>query len=332
MLTGETKDTLSEGMVIPVTIKRTFPDHIDCRLENGLEGTVSETEFPQGVGSGGQEPRHVFQQGQVVRARVMFLNRKALQVQLSLREDLVRQPARKEANRIPGEWDDRQEAEDKKAAEREKEVATGRPNRVVNHPLFFSFNAHQAEEFLGSKEAGDVVIRPSSKGLDHLAVTWKVANNLYQHIDVLELGKPSEYSLGKQLRVGKHTYSDLDELIVNHIEAMAKKVTELVKDERYRPEGREACEGWLRSYCEANPKRFMYAFAPMPKYPGYFWLCFQAGQDARPGAWAIKIIPNAFELEKHAYPDLNSLKNGFKLLFGSKNAGAKPPAAAKSYR
>ncbi|KAF2020308.1 transcription elongation factor Spt6 [Aaosphaeria arxii CBS 175.79] len=328
MLTGETKESLSEGLVIPVQIKRTFPDHIEVRLECGIEGGVSESEFPEGVGSGGQEPRHVYQQGQTVRARIMYLNRKALTAQLSLREDLIRQPVRREFNRIPGEWDDQQEAADKKAAERAKEVASGRPNRVVNHPLFYSFNAHQAEEFLGSKDPGDVVIRPSSKGLDHLAVTWKVADNLYQHIDVLELGKANEYSLGKQLRVGKHTYSDLDELIVNHVEAMAKKVTELVKDERYQKEGREACENWLTNYCDANPSRFMYAFAPMPKYPGHFWLCYKAGQKANPGAWPIKVIPNAFELEKHAYPDLISLKNGFKLLFGSKNAtgsGRQPP-------
>lgn len=239
MLTGETKDSLTDGMVIPVHIRRTFSDHIEVRLECGIEGGVSEMEFPEGVGSGGQEPRHVYQPHQVVRARLMYLNRKALTAQLSFREDLVRNPARKDFNRTPGEWDDQQEAADKKAAEREKEVASGRPNRVVNHPLFFQFNAAQAEEYLGGKEPGDLVIRPSSKGLDHLAVTWKVGENSYQHIDVLEMGKASEYSLGKQLRVGKYTYSDLDELIVNHVEAMAKKVTELTKDERFQDKGKE---------------------------------------------------------------------------------------------
>jgi transcription elongation factor SPT6 len=239
MLTGETKDSLTEGMVIPVQIKRTFADHIDVKLECGIEGGVSEAEFPEGVGNGGQEPRHVFQLHQTVRAKVLFINRKALTAQLSLRQDLIRQPGPKLFDRVPGGWDEKQEAADKKAAEREKEVAAGRPNRVVNHPLFFQFNAAQAEEYLGSKEPGEVVIRPSSKGLDHLAVTWKVADNSYQHLDVLELGKTSMYSLGKQLRVGKYTYSDLDELIVNHVEAMAKKVTELTKDERFLKQGRE---------------------------------------------------------------------------------------------
>lgn len=85
---------------------------------------------------------------------------------------------------------------------------------------------------------------------------------------------------------------------------------------------------WLENYTKANPKRFMYAFCAMPRYPGYFWLCFRAGADSKPGAWPVKVIPNAFELNKHAYPDMTSLKNGFKLLFSSKTGvgGGRPPA------
>ncbi|EAT86717.2 transcription elongation factor Spt6 [Parastagonospora nodorum] len=321
MLTGETKETLYEHMVVPVTIKRTFPDHIECRLECGIEGGVSESEFPEGVGNGGQEPRHVYQSHQVVRGRIMFLNIKALTAQLSLREDIIRKP-QPQPDRIPGEWDDLQEAADKKAAEKEKEVASGRPNRVVNHPLFFSFNSIQAEEYLGSKEVGELVIRPSSKGFDHLVVTWKVGNNAYQHLDVLEMNKPNQFTLGKQLKIGKTTYTDLDELIVNHIEAMARKVSELTRDERFKTGTKEETEQWLENYCTANPNRSMYAFCSMPKYPGHFWLCFQLGHEKPKGAWPFKISPGKFEMRGHAYGDMVSLKNGFKMLARVAGTGA----------
>ncbi|CAO2650067.1 Nn.00g013590.m01.CDS01 [Neocucurbitaria sp. VM-36] len=323
MLTGETKESLYEGMVIPVTIRRTFPDHIEVKLECGIEGGVSESEFPEGVGSGGQEPRHVYQNNQVVRARIMYLNRKALTAQLSLRDDLIRQPEKKPYERAAGEWDEAQEAADKKAAEKEKEVASGRPNRVVNHPLFFAFNTMQAEEYLGSKETGDLVIRPSSKGFDHLVVTWKVSNNAYQHIDILEMNKPNQFSLGKQLKIGKLTYSDLDELIVLHIEAMARKVTELTRDERFQSGTKEDTELWLENYCKANPTRSMYAFCSMPRYPGHFWICFQMGANKPKGAWGLKVVPNAYELQKNLYPDMLALKNGFKILMQT-GAGARP--------
>lgn len=259
MLTGETKESLHEGMVIPVQIKRTFQDHIEVRLECGVEGGVGEVEFPEGVGSGRQAPRDVFQPHQTVRAKIVFLNRKALTAQLSLREDLIRQPLVR-TDRIPGDWDEQQEASDKKAAEREKEVASGRPNRVVNHPLFFSFNSAQAEEYLGSKEPGEAVIRPSSKGFDHLAVTWKVGENSFQHIDVLEMNKASEYSVGKQLRVGKQVYSDLDELIVNHVQAMARKVAELTRDERFQ-KGTKDETGMSPSFPHPPPSPPLHSFS-----------------------------------------------------------------------
>lgn len=38
-------------------------------------------------------------------------------------------------------------------------------------------------------DQGDVIIRPSSKGENHLTVTWKVSDGIYQHVDVREEGK-----------------------------------------------------------------------------------------------------------------------------------------------
>ena len=121
--------------------------------------------------------------------------------------------------------------------------------RVIKHPLFHPFNATQAEEYLGSRSRGDVVIRPSSRGPDHLAVTWKVAHGVYQHIDVLELDKENEFSVGRVLKVGgKYTYSDLDDLVVNHVKAMAKKVEEMILNEKYQ-DGSKAETGKSPSSC-----------------------------------------------------------------------------------
>ena len=74
-------------------------------------------------------------------------------------------------------------------------------------------------------------------------------------------------------------------------------------------------ERWLTTYTEANPKRSVYNFCINPKYPGYFYLCFKAGQHADLQNWPVKIIPGAYELQKVAYQDMRALCNGFKLLF-----------------
>ena len=74
-------------------------------------------------------------------------------------------------------------------------------------------------------------------------------------------------------------------------------------------------ERWLTTYTEANPKRSVYAFCISPKYPGFFHLCFKAGQNAKLEAWTVKVVPHAFELKNTMYPDMRALCNGFKLLF-----------------
>jgi len=74
---------------------------------------------------------------------------------------------------------------------------------------------------------------------------------------------------------------------------------------------------WLETYTKANPRRSAYAFCINPKYPGYFYLCFKAGENSRLQNWLVKVIPQGFELQKNPYPDMQALCNGFKLMFSN---------------
>lgn len=231
MFTGETRDSLCEGMIVPMSIKRVADDSIEGKLDCGVEGIVPPNDISTRMDVSAKQ---LFFPHQTVQAKLMSLNRKSLTAELSLLEEQLRRPYRKEIDRMGDEWDKREEQKDKESMQ-EKNDVSGRTQRVVKHPLFRSFNSAQAEEYLGSQSRGDVVIRPSSRGLDHLAVTWKVSDSVYQHIDVLELDKDNEFSVGKVLKIGgRYTYSDLDELIVNHVKAMARKVDELMLHEKYQ--------------------------------------------------------------------------------------------------
>ncbi|KAH8821069.1 SH2 domain-containing protein [Xylogone sp. PMI_703] len=317
MFTGETSESLCEGMIVPVNIRVTKPDFLIAKLDCGVEGRVESSE-------GSDNPHallsSLFSVGQTAQAKLMELNRESFSARLSLREEMLRHPFRKHSYHPPGTWDLEQERKDKEEL-KEKDKATGRTQRVVKHPLFRPFNATQAEEYLGSQAPGDAVIRPSSKGNDHLAVTWKVADGVYQHIDVLELQKENEFSVGRVLKIGgKYTYSDLDELIVDHVKAMAKKVDEMMQHDKWQKGSKADTERWLTTYTEANPQRSMYAFCLDQKHPGFFHLCFKAGVRARPNSWPVRVVPNAFELMKSQYPDMKALCNGFKLRHASEMA------------
>lgn len=228
MFTGETRDTLAEGMVIPVNVRVVKDDFAIVRLDCGIEGRVEahEVSFRSSV-------KDVLSVGQIVQAKILELDRKSFLAKLSVRDDAVRVPYRKRMDHDDRNWDYRQEDTDKDAL-KEKDATTGRTQRVINHPLFKPFNSTQAEEWLGSQASGEVIIRPSSKGNDHLAITWKVADGVYQHVDVLELQKENEFSVGRLLKVGKFNYTDLDELIVEHVKAMARKVSEMMQHEKFQ--------------------------------------------------------------------------------------------------
>lgn len=231
MFTGETSESLCEGMIVPVSIKKVADDYVEARLDCGIEGTVPALAISNRPDVSAKQ---LFSAHQTVQAKITYLNRKQLTANFSLREDELQRPYRKESDRMRDEWDEEEEKKDKESM-MEKNNVSGRTQRVVKHPLFKPFNSTQAEEYLGSQARGDLVIRPSSKGLDHLAVTWKVSDNIYQHIDVLELDKTNQLTSGTTLKIGgRYNYSDLDELIVNHVKAMAKKVDEMMLHEKYQ--------------------------------------------------------------------------------------------------
>jgi len=231
MFTGETRDSLCEGMIVPVSLKKVADDYVEAKMDCGIEGTVPALAVSNRPDVSAKQ---LFSVHQTVQAKITYLHRKHLTANFSLREDELQRPYRKEIDRLRDEWDEDQERKDKESM-MEKNDVSGRTQRVVKHPLFKPFNATQAEEYLGSQARGDLVIRPSSKGLDHLAVTWKVSDNIYQHIDVLELDKSNQLSSGTTLKVGgRYNYSDLDELIVNHVKAMAKKVDEMMLHDKYK--------------------------------------------------------------------------------------------------
>lgn len=188
MLTGETRQTLNLGLVIPVQIVRILTDgRLICRLDSGIEGVVRQSFYEEDVR---------YQVGQTVQAQVISLSMTfnqsdptkadSMSVELSTLKGSV--AADDAAGRtVPTDpfYDINQMQIDKQALEVKSKRSQGRQRRVVNHPNFHNFNAGQAEQYLANMQRGDCVVRPSSRGVDHLAVTWKVDDGVYQHIGKL---------------------------------------------------------------------------------------------------------------------------------------------------
>ena len=241
MFTGEKPENIAEGMNVPIKLKRITDTYVEGLLECGLVAIVTEAPWDDDSAVANPiSPKQLYTMHQTVQAHILKVDRKAFTVEVSLRDEAIKKPYRKfdPSSRSYNEWDDRQEAADRKLLS-EKSDTGMRATRVIKHPMFHPFNKVQAESYLGNQNRGDVVIRPSGKGNEHLTITWKVADGLFQHIDVLELMKENEFALGRKLKVGTAQYSDLDELLDRHVSQMARKVQELMNHEKFQDKSRK---------------------------------------------------------------------------------------------
>lgn len=340
MFTGETRRTLSEGYVVPVVVFRIeegrhMEGFLRVRLESGLEGTIAGRDIMPGYNSRDVRLRQLFRTGQALNAVVVHLDMHAMRAELSLRAEAFDHvnPAQ-DHTPVDALYFDHEHAQlaSEAADERVRRRHQNRiGRRVIDHPNFHNLNATQAQNFLATQPRGAVVVRPSSRGMDHLAVTWKVDDGVYQHIDVLELDKESEHALGRILRVADMgSYADLDDLIVNHVRPMAAMVEMMMNHEKYKGSDENALHAYLTNASLANPNRSVYAFGLNKHRPGYFDLAFKANSTAPIQTWPVKVLPGAFKLgQATQLADVAALCNAFKTQYTAQaNAarGGRTPA------
>ncbi|GAV29275.1 hypothetical protein PMKS-002757 [Pichia membranifaciens] len=314
MLTNETRESFDRGVIVPVIVQKVDNRYLLCVTQNGILGNVARASaVPYGDATNLLMKYNV---GQAVQAVVKSVEYGDFKAEFSLlKEDIARAKTVKKGDRYKDIWNFEAEAKDVKR-ERDIESRENRGSkRILKHPFFRNFDARQAEDYLASRDNGEFVIRPSTKGNDHLTITWKVDNQLFQHIDIVEHDKPNEYSLGRILQVGEYKYHDLDELIVSHINELHSKVESMKNHEKFRNEPVNDARDWLIRYSKANKNRACYCFCFNRKAPGWFFLLFKLNDSSdKTYTWNVKVLPNGYMLHKNSYPDMVHLCNGFKKL------------------
>jgi transcription elongation factor SPT6 len=203
--------------------------------------------------------------------------------------------------------------------------------RAIKHPLFRNCLRPGAEQYLADKEVGEVVIRPSSKGADHVTITVKFYEGRFMHILVQESGKvggTSDLSLGTELRIPGWTddvYEDLDELQARFILPMVDNATALHEHPKFVAGGREATIAVIKDLKKAQPASLPYRFCVSYKHQGFFELIFQ--QNETPRKFLLKATQAGFSFvavfntntnqdEKHrVHPTVAHLISYFKRQF-----------------
>jgi transcription elongation factor SPT6 len=237
MVTGETKDSLREGFIVPTKVVAVRGRVANCVLDSGLEGII----YVDNVSDDHvMNVADVVTIGQTLNCKVLRIDREKFMVELSAKVSETKAQTDLELRRKPvDDYFDRigesTLVERKKRQQQKKE----RSMRQINHPLFRSFNHTEAENYLETRQPGDLVIRPSSRGNSHIAITWKVTDDVYQHIDISE-DRPNTYNAPGHLSIGTLVFEDLDELIVTYVEAIAQKVDDLMAHPKFQSGGSDA--------------------------------------------------------------------------------------------
>ncbi|THH26563.1 hypothetical protein EUX98_g7622 [Antrodiella citrinella] len=325
MLTGETLQTLRIGLIVSVLVQRAGTAVANVKLDSGIEGIINGAY----VADEPTEPRAVLKKGQSIQGVIievkMDLTADQFSVELSSRPaDVSTGDAQFRLVKHDDYWNHAQHERDMELQARKKRADVDRSRRVIKHPNFHNLNASQAEGYLDKQQRGDVVIRPSSKGANHLAVTWKVDDKLFQHIDVVEPNADlSGQTTGKLVIDNTHQFSDLDDLIVNHVQAMGRKVEELMAHEKFKHGSEDELHLFLKNFVAANPAKSAYGFTLNRKRPGHFNLCFLANKNATVQTWPVRVTPEAFYLFDTPAAGVPELCDAFKVrhLHESQNIG-----------
>jgi transcription elongation factor SPT6 len=230
MLTGESRDTLSEGSVVSVVVTRVKDRLLIVQLGSGVEGTIfaNSIDLPYGQ----TDLASLFHENQALMACVHKIHYERLAVELSLRQTDLESNLNRV--RLDQYFDLKSQQNDLSSKKNMKKQQVEKQVRHVQHPYWQNVNYKAAEKYLETRNRGDVVVRPSSHGKDHISITWKVNEGVYQHIDVLEKQKPNEWTLGKQLVIDNQVFTEIDQIIAEYVEPMTRKIAMLIDHPKYQ--------------------------------------------------------------------------------------------------
>ncbi|XP_012233466.2 transcription elongation factor SPT6 isoform X2 [Linepithema humile] len=217
------------------------------------------------------------------------------------------------------------EEDAKKAKQRQIYV-----KRVIVHPSFHNISFAETVKLMQTMKQGEAIVRPSSKGADHLTVTWKVTDDILQHIDIREEGKENAFSLGQSLWIGNEEFEDLDEIIARHVNPMAAYASELLDFKYYKPsvEGiKDKAEEILKEQKKENPGGIPYIVSAAKNYPGKFLLSYLPRTRCRHEY--VTVTSEGFRFRGQMFSRVSDLLRWFKEHFRDPVPGQSTPSTPR---
>ncbi|KAI1729035.1 SH2 domain-containing protein [Ditylenchus destructor] len=290
------------------------PVGVKVRLENGITGFVSARNISDKADPSGNTCR-LLQPGRDQMFRVLKMDMNRLQCELSCKSSDLQGSTGHNRDRYFDEERYRKDKDEKVKAKTSQIVQTNFVKRVITHPSFHNVDFKQAELMLKDMDPGDAIVRPSAKSMDQLTVTWKVTDDIYQHINIREEKKAKVFDIGKVLYINDEAFEDLDEIIARHIQPMAGFARDIMSYKYYmenvNSEDSETIEKHLHDEKQRYSSKIPYTLTPSTKYAGKFVLSYLAQKKVRHEY--LSATPQGIKFRYQLFQSTEALINWFKL-------------------
>lgn len=310
MLAGETRDTFALGMIVTCIVINESRDFVNVRMEDfSIRATLRKENLPDYMDRNFLR-RNGIAKGTALNARVLqfqtdFLGRYGIAIGCDdesirdtsqcfninllppyattqkMRDDSDARIARL-YNRLPIE-------DEPKSQEGEKQ----RKKRQIAHLSFKNIDCKRAIAFLKTESIGEAVFRPSSKGDDHITLTWKLRENMYRHYDIQEVEKSEDSRIGSKLVIKEHQFEDLDEILARFVAPMNDFVDDVLNHEKFRDNPLDEIEKELKVLKSKNPSVMPYLLHFTSKHPGSLAITFVS--NTKPRTRYAEIRPDGFQ-------------------------------------
>ncbi len=180
-------------------------------------------------------------------------------------------------------------------------------SRFRAHDNFKACTYSEAEDTLKDGAVGDMVVRPSSKGVDHLGLTWMWLPDSFKHVDIH--GK-TEDDGRLVLWVEGEEYEDLDEVLARYITPCNDYVSEVLLHEKYHEASRDECQKYLEEQKNSQPSRIPYLITKHRSAPAHFVLMYLPGKTVK--RESVKVMPGGYEMGSEVFSNMRALIRYFK--------------------
>ncbi|RIB08881.1 hypothetical protein C2G38_2044786 [Gigaspora rosea] len=176
IITGETEETLYEGLIVCVKIYKIEDKALKCQLDSGLYGTIT-IGYVADHRIESQELRSRFHIDQQIYAKILSIDKIKFSIFCYSELPSEGKQTFQSQRSVYSDYDYDAEARAQTLKQvKPRNVLTHKPHtRVIQHPMFKPFTFAEAQDYLRDKQSGSMVVRPSSKGLDKRKIRSKTA-------------------------------------------------------------------------------------------------------------------------------------------------------------